>query len=205
MQRKIGSYMCYVCGWAGLKEDPAAQNHEICPCCSVHFGYNDWGPEEHERHAYLRQIWMENEKCAWWLKQHGPPEGWDAQKQLDKADFPDLRLKALKRLPDDWNSYGSPAPDHKVIDESHRILFALMKAKLTPNNILADADGGVAFVFVGNDKYRAVVSATNNFTVDTHLYDTIGYSYTREWPANYMAMIDNLTEQIRIHLFGQTS
>lgn len=70
-------YTCPVCGFPELDFDPVRDRQEICWCCSIQFGYDDFN----RSHEELRQEWINN-GCVWWCKREGPPEGWNAQEQL---------------------------------------------------------------------------------------------------------------------------
>lgn len=72
---------CPVCGYDGLLE-PAYDSFgdpsfEICPCCSVEFGYEDAS----RSHESLREEWVAK-GMPWWSDVRKPPAGWDPVKQL---------------------------------------------------------------------------------------------------------------------------
>jgi hypothetical protein len=78
-------FICPVCGYDKLEENPLDDTHEICPCCSIQFGYNDAGPNgKRYYHLKLRQIWV-NKYMPWWSKSRLPPDNWSPGKQLLKA------------------------------------------------------------------------------------------------------------------------
>lgn len=78
---------CPVCGftlefipWNG---DSAAD--EICPCCGIQFGYDDFAGGNHERRQTIytrwRQQWTQN-GMRWSSKGIAPPPEWNAEEQL---------------------------------------------------------------------------------------------------------------------------
>ena len=77
------AYICPVCGYP-LPFPPLPQNHDICPCCAVEFGYDDSGVS----HATLRGCWLAS-GAKWWCKSEPAPEGWAARYQLLKAFGPE--------------------------------------------------------------------------------------------------------------------
>jgi hypothetical protein len=76
-------YVCPVCGWPGLSEDPRPDNstHEICPSCGVQFGYGADVIDPPARWLYLREQWKQR-GMAWWSRAADKPGGWDAAAQL---------------------------------------------------------------------------------------------------------------------------
>ncbi len=73
-------YICPVCGYDKLEEPPL--NHEICPCCSTHFSYNDSGPKEPSfYHKILRDEWINIFEMKF-AHEFLLPENYDPIKQL---------------------------------------------------------------------------------------------------------------------------
>ncbi len=70
-------FTCPVCRWPALREDPALQNYDICPCCGTEFG-NDDG---HSTHGEIRAAWVDN-GMTWFSGSTKPPVGWDPSEQL---------------------------------------------------------------------------------------------------------------------------
>jgi hypothetical protein len=71
-------YICPVCGYKGLREDPREQTFEICPCCYVEFGYEDVG----NTYEALRQKWIDS-GAEWHSRAVSPPpKNWDYREQL---------------------------------------------------------------------------------------------------------------------------
>lgn len=78
---KIENFACRVCGliqceepWGESGENPS---FEICDCCGVEFGYEDYTKESVK--AY-RKKWLETGANWWELKKK--PKNWDIEKQL---------------------------------------------------------------------------------------------------------------------------
>ena len=82
------SYICPVCGFTGLTVPPYDEldcpSYEICPCCGTEFGYDDASLT----HAELRKRWIQD-GMKWYSRHSGPPRGWNAQQQLNKAKMVD--------------------------------------------------------------------------------------------------------------------
>ena len=76
-------YMCRVCG--KQQEDPPWGNDgrygsfEICDCCGVEFGHEDFTVES--THAYRKQWLKEGAK---WFMPKEKPEGWSLENQLQQ-------------------------------------------------------------------------------------------------------------------------
>lgn len=58
------SYICPVCAFTGLYDDPYLQSYEICPQCSVEFGYDD----ANTPHTLLRERWITAGRPHWRAK-----------------------------------------------------------------------------------------------------------------------------------------
>jgi hypothetical protein len=80
------SFVCPVCGYDGLDEDPrpvsGGGSFEICPSCGFQFGvtdddrgltYNDW-----------RRQWIAG-GMVWDKGRSKPPDGWDPVRQLARV------------------------------------------------------------------------------------------------------------------------
>lgn len=81
-------YMCPVCGYPELAEEPwdnGAASDEICPCCGTHFGYDDSaGGDAGDRERVwraLRLAW-EDKGCPWFSSRTTPRAGWNPHDQL---------------------------------------------------------------------------------------------------------------------------
>ena len=72
------TYSCPVCGYDKLRQP--AEDHTICRCCGIQFGYDD----SVVSHSQLRQEWIEK-GGKWWSRRESPPPGWTAEGQLRAA------------------------------------------------------------------------------------------------------------------------
>lgn len=77
----IPEHTCRVCGlyienlpWG---EDDKSPTYEICPCCGVEFGNEDYTIESTKRY---RQTWIN--KGANWFNPKQKPEKWDKEEQF---------------------------------------------------------------------------------------------------------------------------
>lgn len=95
-------YHCPACGfelngppWRG--EDPS---WNICPCCGIEFGYDEYDSEFFDRReefadeAQYREAFYRDWRarwraagCPWWSKQEGPPAGWSPEDQLARRGW----------------------------------------------------------------------------------------------------------------------
>lgn len=79
------SYLCSVCGYAGLDEPPyddaGCCSFGICPSCGTQFGYDD----AIRAHADLRRLWI-SKGMLWWSKAQASPSGWDPARQLQAIE-----------------------------------------------------------------------------------------------------------------------
>ncbi len=77
--------MCPSCGYEGLYEPPwsgDSPSDEICPCCAIQFGYDDYQHANAEAfYAGWRARWVKDGK-PWFSQSRTPPEGWSAGAQL---------------------------------------------------------------------------------------------------------------------------
>jgi len=83
-------YVCPVCGYPELKEEPygadGGGSDEICPSCGIHFGYHDYAGGDSARrpelYSRLRQKWIAG-GMKW---RYGRlPAGWDPVRQLQNV------------------------------------------------------------------------------------------------------------------------
>ena len=83
--------ICPVCGYVDLDFSPydnhGSPSFEICPCCGVEFGYDDFSIS----HESLREKWVCN-GFKWFSKHNKPPQGWNPIKQLEEAS---LKVKSF--------------------------------------------------------------------------------------------------------------
>lgn len=54
-------YICPVCGWDKIEQDPSQWTFEICPQCGTEFGNDDYW----NTHEELRQRWIDG-GSKWW-------------------------------------------------------------------------------------------------------------------------------------------
>ena len=92
----MGKYVCPICGYNGLEEEPYC-SYEICPCCGYEFGSSEYfnksnysvdvGYEfdykENEKfYAFIHLLWLKN-GAKWWAKDERRPKNWNLVKQLN--------------------------------------------------------------------------------------------------------------------------
>ncbi|WP_449387855.1 hypothetical protein [Chryseobacterium lineare] len=77
----MSEHNCRVCGlfiddlpWG---EDGKSPTYEICPCCGVEFGYEDYTVESTKKY---RKEWLI--KGAKWFDKSEQPEKWDKEQQF---------------------------------------------------------------------------------------------------------------------------
>lgn len=72
---------CRVCGWYMMDppwgEDGLTPTYEICPCCGVEFGNEDYTKESTLEY---RKKWLSN--SAKWFKERMKPDNWNLEKQM---------------------------------------------------------------------------------------------------------------------------
>jgi len=86
---------CPACGYPGLAEPPwrhGQPSDEICPCCGLHFGYDDVAGGEPARRTagYLR--WRRRWAAEGVPRVSGstsPQPGWDPAVQLRQVEQPE--------------------------------------------------------------------------------------------------------------------
>lgn len=90
-------------------------------------------------------------------------------------------LESIREIADDWNSYGSPAPSESAVADARQILGYLADSALAPDTLKASAEGGIAIIFTGAGRNRAIVETLNNHEQYALLYDLDGRSRTIDW------------------------
>ena len=106
------TFICPVCGWNDLEQDPSMKTHEICPCCGTQFGYDDCPdakvltvrritaegevqePTETRSQSlltdqqriweWLRDQWIRDGMQFW--SSRAKPDGWNAENQLRQLE-----------------------------------------------------------------------------------------------------------------------
>lgn len=58
------------------------EDHEICPCCGTHFGYDDF----RRSHRELRNAWLAS-GGQWFSPVHSRPLNWDPFLQVSLAGY----------------------------------------------------------------------------------------------------------------------
>jgi hypothetical protein len=83
------SYMCPVCGYPGLKEQPRSEvtgpSDEICPSCGIQFGYDDEAGGNASARERIYQQWRKKWIAVgmpWKSKGIKPPHNWVTSDQL---------------------------------------------------------------------------------------------------------------------------
>jgi hypothetical protein len=60
---------------------------EICPCCGIHFGYDDVASGDPAMRERVYREWRVQWTAAgkkWWSQGREPPPGWDPRAQLQR-------------------------------------------------------------------------------------------------------------------------
>jgi hypothetical protein len=90
-------HVCPACGFAGLQaapwrrksndpnDDRLRTSHEICACCGIEFGRDDWAGGDLGKRLESYRRWRERwiKSGMRWFKPEAMPEGWQAQTQLE--------------------------------------------------------------------------------------------------------------------------
>ena len=78
------TYTCPVCGYPGLRSNPAEEDHFICPSCGTEFGYDDSSVS----HRVLRNEWLQ--AGAPWFSAYSPRPSifWNGFRQVIEAGLP---------------------------------------------------------------------------------------------------------------------
>ncbi len=86
-------YTCPICGYNQLDEPPYSDpsnftgpSFDICPCCGIEFGYEDYGPKGPPfYHEILRNRWVTGGMKFY--RKDLRPDNFDPIDQLRKAGF----------------------------------------------------------------------------------------------------------------------
>jgi hypothetical protein len=80
------------------------------------------------------------------------------------------RINNLSKLKDDWNSYGSAAPNKTALFWAHRVLQELLRANFAPRAIKPSSDEGVGIVFISPDKHVTIecLNSGHIFVIDSN-------------------------------------
>jgi hypothetical protein len=71
------------------------------------------------------------------------------------------QLDRLKNLNDDWNGYGSAAPNYDAISTAQNIIDELREMDFVPENVASSSEGGVGISFLKGGK-RALIECYND-------------------------------------------
>ncbi|ADW70349.1 hypothetical protein [Granulicella tundricola] len=88
----------------------------------------------------------------------------------------------MAKLTNDWNGYDSPRPTTASLRAAMSVLDRFASLTIIPEKVTASADGGVALIFVGVEKQRAVIEVFGTEQDYVLLYDTDGNSFDIAWP-----------------------
>ena len=110
-------------------------------------------------------------------------------------------LPKLTQIPKDWNSYGAPPPSPESVSAAAAILTQINSLAMLPESIRASAEGGVAIVFTGVGRNRAIIEALNSGEEFVLIYDLEGNNKTIDWPIE-VGMQKHVLENLRRHLEG---
>lgn len=85
-------YLCPVCGYnLGFKPWKGnSASFEICSCCDIQFGYDDFCGGRADARAELYRSWRSSwiaKGMPWSDVGNLPPEGWDPQQQLKSLNI----------------------------------------------------------------------------------------------------------------------
>jgi hypothetical protein len=87
VRQSVAVTMCPACGFDELYEEPLtgeSASDEICPCCSLHFGYDDAGGRSDDFHAGWRNRWV-RDGCPWFSSGRRPGPTWSAEAQVRRV------------------------------------------------------------------------------------------------------------------------
>ena len=68
----------------------------------------------------------------------------------------DEQVDALRKLPNDWDSYGAPPPSIKTSKGAKVALRVLLHQGLQPSRVTPSGEGGVALVFINDSRYADI-------------------------------------------------
>lgn len=111
-------------------------------------------------------------------------------------------LDKLKGLPENWNGYGSEAPNRVAMFNARNILSVLheLGAMLEPKKIVPSAEDGVA-IFFENGKRHGLIECTNDDEIGVIVYELGGKS--ESWPvADDEGSIRDTLDRITAYIDG---
>ena len=83
------------------------------------------------------------------------------------------KICALKKLDDNWDSYGAVAPSLRTVELAAKFSAQFALSESFPSRVMPSAEGGVAFRFSRNDR-RALLEFLNSGDVELILYSRAG-------------------------------
>jgi hypothetical protein len=117
-----------------------------------------------------------------------------------KIKFDNFRekLQSTASLSDNWNTYGSEAPNQIARKLASTILQGLEKESLAPSSLLPSGEGGITISFVSGVK-RAVLETYNTGEVVGAKYSAAEQPEVWEFELTESRLLDAI-EQIRVYL-----
>jgi hypothetical protein len=76
----------------------------------------------------------------------------------------------MRNLQNDWNGYGSSAPNSLAIRNSQTVLDVLHVLNFSPISIVPSAEDGIAISFA-KDKKRAIIECYNDGNIVAAMYE----------------------------------
>jgi hypothetical protein len=89
------------------------------------------------------------------------------------------QLDEMRNLPDDWNGYGSAAPNAMAIRNSLEALYLLHEMDFPPSQLVPSAEEGVGISFASGER-RAILECFNDGDIVVIRYEGDGCPETRE-------------------------
>jgi hypothetical protein len=81
-----------------------------------------------------------------------------------------IQLKSMRDLKNDWNGYGSLAPNSIAIRNSQTVLDILHVLSFSPSSIVPSAEDGIAISFCKGKK-RAIIECYNDGNIAAAMYE----------------------------------
>lgn len=98
------------------------------------------------------------------------------------------KIIEIRKLSDNWNGYGSKAPNATALRASQDIFDSLHKMDFAPTKVAPSAEDGVSIIFVNGDK-RAMIECYNDGDIVAAIYTS--YDEPKVWIVeNYAASIE---------------
>jgi hypothetical protein len=84
-----------------------------------------------------------------------------------------LQLNNMRSIPNNWNGYGSEAPNSRAIRNMQDVIDIVYKKELTPDSLTPSADDGIGLTFVIGKK-RAIIECSNQGNIVAVIYESNG-------------------------------